>query len=249
MVAAQQVRLVRGRIPGASLPHGAVGRRERELKRGNGGPCNCVLDGEDLRRLSVEPLRPEPFTIRHPEHLGSDPELIAGALYAPREDMSHADLPTDRSQIVALVPHGECGGTGGHLQAGHIGESIGECFGDAIAHVRVGVISAQVGKGKNGNRRGGVSVAPPRSRCTPPPEPGQNQDNSHNDGDPCAWALPDRRAGTRQLDGHCVGGTRRIGKCRPKLRHRGKAIRWNLRERCHHRSLDARRDGIPEHAE
>src|SRR4029450_10818714 len=96
---------------------------------------NLVLDGENVRQLAVKFARPQGQVVPHPNHLGIDTQLLAGALDRTLEDVIDLKLPSHLVQIPRLPFEGKGGGLRAHRQPVHDGQVADNLAGEAVGNI------------------------------------------------------------------------------------------------------------------
>ena len=67
------------------------------------GTGNLVLNGKNILQFAIEAIRPDRKVIRHPDQLGIDTELVAGAQDRAFQHERHSELSTHLMYVARLV--------------------------------------------------------------------------------------------------------------------------------------------------
>ena len=124
---------------------------------------NLVLDGEDIGSRSGIPARPQRDVVAHPDQLGIDPQLPAGAKDRTFQNVIGLQLFSRLTNIAWLAFKDEGRGLGANGQTLNDGQVADDLAGEAIGKVVVGGVLIQVDQGQDcdRNRRGLVMGPPP----------------------------------------------------------------------------------------
>ena len=139
---------------------------EPGLHRADDARGNFVLDGEDVDRLLVEPLRPELVAARDVGQLCRGPQPAAGRSHTALEDMVDGEGARDRRQVGAVLPRPERRGPGRHADPVDPHERVHDLLGHPLAEVFLVLRRAQVREWQHGDRdrrnrrRGGIGSRP-----------------------------------------------------------------------------------------
>ena len=144
--------------------NGSRSRSEASLHRVDDSRRDLVLDGEDVRGVAIESLRPEVEAARDIGQLGGDPQPAARRPNAALEDVVDGEGPRDRGQVGALLPRPKRRGPGCHADPVDPHERVHDLLGHALAEVILVFRGTQVrerqhrdGHGGNG-LRGGIGA-------------------------------------------------------------------------------------------
>jgi hypothetical protein len=109
--------------------------REPRLHRLDDSRGNLVLDGEYVRGLPVESLRPELVASRGVGHLGGDAQPASCRAHAAFQDVANRQRARDRREVAGLASRPERRGAGGDANPLDPDERVHDLLGHALAEV------------------------------------------------------------------------------------------------------------------
>lgn len=121
--------------------------------------CDLVLNGENVRQLTVEPLGPKLISVAGVDQLGGDPEPIAHLLDTTLEEGVDVEPPSDLTKIHGLASEGERGPAGDHEETLDMRQCVDELLRQPLTEVIVLRDRPEVDEGQDGN--GGCALTRP----------------------------------------------------------------------------------------
>ncbi len=109
-----------------------LGLLDRRLDRRRDGSSDLVLCREDIAQLALIALGPEVSAGIGPDQLAGNPDLVAGRSHAAFEDITHAELAPDLTDIDGAGLVGKCRITGDHEQRSELGQGERHILDDAV---------------------------------------------------------------------------------------------------------------------
>ena len=155
-VAEHELTPTKQRLMGGKLWRVAVPRRrwhQRDLQRFGNRPCDFVLNGEDVRHLTVVPLGPEMAAVSSRNELCGHAKATSGFADAPFENGRHSQHVGDSTHVLVLAFEGERRRAGDHLEARNSRQGVDDLFGQAVAEVFVLLVAAHVLERQHRDRR------------------------------------------------------------------------------------------------
>ena len=128
-----------------------------------------VLDGEDVRQLAIEALRPELIAVVGIDELRRDAHAIARPTNAAFQGRPDPQSPADFSDVEILIPKCKRRCAGNHAQAGNARERTDDFLRDAVTEVLVIPQRAQICKRQHHDRREPCALIRKFRRRGPPP--------------------------------------------------------------------------------
>jgi hypothetical protein len=120
-------------------------------ERGDDGPPDLLLHGEEVGRRAVVRLGPEHAAVRRGDELRGHLEAAGTPAHAALEHGRHAERVGDRADGERLPLEGERGGTPRNPEARHLGEGRDHLVGEPIGEVLVPGIATRVRERQHGD--------------------------------------------------------------------------------------------------
>ena len=106
--------------------------------------AHFVLDSENFRRATVEPVGPQVVACRGVDQLCGDTGLFPRSLHAAFDHVTDAELAGDVGQCNGLALVGEHRVAGDHVEPGKFGQVGNQGLGNAVGEIVLARITAQV---------------------------------------------------------------------------------------------------------
>src|SRR5262249_21582718 len=126
---------------------------DMHCKDRNDGARNFVLDGKDVFQCSIVTFGPAVSPRAGIDQLCSNADAVTDPADATLEHIVHAKFPRDDTGVWGLALVLEARVPGDHEQFGEPGKLGDDIFRDAIAEVILVLVTRNIRKGKDGNRR------------------------------------------------------------------------------------------------
>jgi hypothetical protein len=132
---------------------GSLRTDQLEVQRQRNAARNLVLDGEQITRATVEPLRPQMRAALGINQLRVDPDLVTRTSYAALQYIAHTKLAADLLRVDRLVLVGESRIAGDHEHSRKPRQIGRQIVSDPVREILLLAVIAEVGKRQDDSRQ------------------------------------------------------------------------------------------------